>query len=181
MLISSSNDAADAVASFIERKEGANFASLMNEEAKARGLSRARFHNPTGLDPSLELSGGYGTAEEISHLLASTYQDFPEIFGESSRSEAVFYSTDGRAHEIKNTDKILSDFPEIAVSKTGFTDLAGGNLALFLDLPYMKDGQKQNTLVSVIILGSSVDGRFEDAKKLISATIRAMDYWKQER
>ena len=59
----------------------------------------------------------------------------------------------------KNTDEALSYVPGVIVSKTGYTDLAGGNLAIIDDVGLMHP-------VALVVLGSSYDGRFTDMNLL---------------
>ena len=49
-------------------------------------------------------------------------------------------------------------------SKTGFTDLAGGNLAVAFNAGLLRP-------VVVVVLGSTRDEREEDVQKLIHATL----------
>jgi D-alanyl-D-alanine carboxypeptidase len=50
------------------------------------------------------------------------------------------------------------------LSKTGFTDLAGGNLAIVFDAGV-------NHPVAVVVLGSTEDSRFTDVSELVGATL----------
>jgi D-alanyl-D-alanine carboxypeptidase len=49
-------------------------------------------------------------------------------------------------------------------SKTGFTDLAGGNLAVVFNIDFQKP-------FVVVVLNSSAEERFKDVKKMVEATI----------
>jgi D-alanyl-D-alanine carboxypeptidase len=53
-------------------------------------------------------------------------------------------------------------------SKTGLTDLAGGNLAVVFDAGF-------DHPVGVVVLGSSEKGRFEDVEKLVWSTIEYLN------
>jgi D-alanyl-D-alanine carboxypeptidase len=65
---------------------------------------------------------------------------------------------------ITNTNTILKDFP-IRFGKTGFTDNAGGNLAVVLQ----KDERSHPYVI--VVMGSTQDKRFEDVSKLASTTL----------
>jgi len=64
----------------------------------------------------------------------------------------------------RNTNKMASDTPGLIGSKTGYTGTAGGNLAFVFD-------PELGRPIIITVLGSTAEGRFEDAKKLIDATL----------
>ena len=68
------------------------------------------------------------------------------------------------AHLTKNTNIIVDKLPGVLASKTGFTDLAGGNLIMAFDI-----GLGHRIIISV--LGSTKEARFEDLEKLYWASV----------
>ncbi|MDZ4226360.1 MAG: hypothetical protein U1C66_02630, partial [Patescibacteria group bacterium] len=56
----------------------------------------------------------------------------------------------------------LLDMPGFVGAKTGFTDLAGGNLVAAFDLELGRP-------VVIVALGSTLEGRFADVKLLLEA------------
>ena len=54
--------------------------------------------------------------------------------------------------------------PGLLASKTGYTDLANGNLVIAFNVGPMHP-------VIVAVLGSSQEGRFTDVEKLVNASI----------
>jgi D-alanyl-D-alanine carboxypeptidase len=66
----------------------------------------------------------------------------------------------------KNTDKLAENLPGLIAGKTGFSDLAGGNLAVAVDIGL-------NHPVIIVVLGSTEEGRFEDVKELYYAIINS--------
>ena len=52
-------------------------------------------------------------------------------------------------------------------SKTGFTNLAGGNLAIVFDAGFMHP-------IAIVVLGSTIDGRFSDILKLQRAALEKL-------
>ena len=66
--------------------------------------------------------------------------------------------------DARNTNQETGKFPLLIASKTGYTDLAGGNLALAFDAGF-------NRPIIIVVLGSSYEGRFADAEKLVWATL----------
>ena len=64
----------------------------------------------------------------------------------------------------RNTNLVASEIPGLLGSKTGLTDLAGGNLVFAFD-------PELGRPIVITILGSTEEGRFQDVRKLISATL----------
>lgn len=168
----SSNDGARAIASVAGAKNlntedyelgRVHFVSLMNKKAKEFGMLKTQIKNETGLDEDEKSSGAYSTAREISLMFEKLLLQYPKLIGETSTREAKFTSLNGILHEIKNTNLIVNSIPGIMFSKTGFTDLAGGNLAILFDPGIGRP-------IVAVILGSTIDGRFDDIKKLVEAT-----------
>lgn len=77
------------------------------------------------------------------------------------------HSLDGAVHNLENTNKFVETFPGIVASKTGTTDLAGGNFALIFDAGPMRP-------IAVVVLGSTPDERFSDAEQLIFAALKTL-------
>ena len=171
-LMTSSNDGARAIASisgsiltgtrdFESGRE--RFVSMMNQKASEIGLFDFLIRDETGLDKNEFQSGSYGTAKDVALLFDYVYKNNPDVFESTKKSDREFISIDQIHHEAENTNTLLNDIPGIIGSKTGFTDLAGGNLGVIFDPSLGRP-------IVTVVLGSSYDGRFEDTKKLIDAT-----------
>ncbi len=179
-LLESSNDGAHAVAETVgavargslSREDGrAFFTEQMNRAAESLSLRTLFFRNETGLDVSLTAAGGYGSARDAALLLALSIAAHPTIF-EPTRFDAVALSVSGRGGVgAKNTNRETGKFPLLIASKTGYTDLAGGNLALAFDAGF-------NHPIIIVVLGSTEEGRFADAEKLLWA---ALEYLAREK
>lgn len=174
MLIVSSNDAAHAISSFVGSKalgtgavdiESGNmqFVRLMNERARALGFSNTEFFNETGLDISPAQNGGYSSAREVAALFTKLHKDFPTTLEVTTRKHARIVSQGGIVHALPNTNEAISYLPGLIASKTGYTTIAGGNLAI------MFDGGLGHFFVAVV-LGSTYKGRFEDMRALMDKT-----------
>lgn len=172
-LMSSSNDGATAAAvvggSFlsktgVEAENRQQFIAEMNREAATFGLASVYFLNETGLDENTELAGGYGSARDVAHLVFAIYSAHPELFDATTEETAFFMEENGARHSADNTNKIVADIPMLRASKTGLTDLAGGNLAVLFDAGVGKP-------IAVVVLGSTEEGRFADVQTLIAATL----------
>ncbi len=158
MLISSSNDAAAELADAVEKSTGKSFIALMNEEARALGLAQTFYMNPTGLDLGSTLAGAYGSAHDQTLLIAYAQKTYPDIF-EKTTHKVERFQTDFASHLAANTDGALGLFPGLHASKTGLTDLAGGNLVLLYDL-------LPGVEISSAVLGSTESGRFKDSETI---------------
>jgi D-alanyl-D-alanine carboxypeptidase len=150
MLVESSNEIAEALANICPNRQ--DFIDNMNNTAKDLGLSMT-FINPSGLDENNETeSSAFGSPLDVAILINRLYLDYPTIL--ESTSFSVF-------NGIKNTNNYASNWPFLLGSKTGYTDVAHGNLAiLFEPIP--------NKRVSIVVLGSTKDGRFTDVQKLMN-------------
>ncbi len=156
-LISSSNDGAAALAA----AGGTNFIANMNSEAKSLGLVNTEFVNPTGLDIGPGVAGNMGSALDVARLLAYVLKTKPELLAATSERQSVITSQSDLNHVAVNTNQLAGRLPGLFASKTGFTDTAGGNLAVAVDLGL-------NQPVIAVVLGSTEEGRFADIEQLIN-------------
>ncbi len=172
-LVVSSNDGARSLASVIGaaqlnstdynlgRKE---FVSKMNEFSKKLGLHQTYFINESGLD-SDNTSGGYGSAIDVASLMTYILKNKPEII-EATKYRTLTVDSFNKEHIIKNTNIEVENIPGLIASKTGFTDMAGGNLVVAFDASIGRP-------IIVVVLGSSEKGRFSD----VLALTRASQYY----
>lgn len=167
-LMSSSNDGAFAIASaagaLLDANEPAkSFVEAMNIRAKELGLKATYFRNPTGLDVSEKEAGAYGSAKDIALLMKYILLNEPEILEKTRNDKAVFYNEAGAYHLAENTNEVINRIPGIIGSKTGYTDLSGGNLVVAFDAGF-------NRPVVVAVLGSTRTRRFDDVLTLVEAS-----------
>jgi D-alanyl-D-alanine carboxypeptidase len=139
----------------------------MNNLAKNLSLSRTYFINVNGLDVSTTEAGAYGSAYDIAELFAYAAEHSPAVFAATTHDSLQLQSIGGQETSAINTDKALDAIPGILMGKTGYTDLAGGNLAVVFSVA-------PNHPVVAVVLHSSVNGRFDDIKKLVQATQAAI-------
>ncbi len=174
-LISSSNDGARALAAVTEaykrtdapETSNKKFIDYMNEKAEDIGLTQTYFLNETGLDTNSRVSGGFGSARDVAELLEYIIRNAYDIVRATTYDEIARNSLDEIEHTVQNTNKIVSTIPSLIASKTGFTDLAGGNLVVAFDAGI-------NHPIIVSVLGSTRNGRFQDVKTLIQATLEKL-------
>ncbi len=171
-LVSSSNDGAKAIGLALSRvlpgggQSSDAFVSRMNQEALNLGLAQTHFINETGLDAQdLSSTGGTGTAKEMTEIFIQLLKEYPDVFSFTPEEKASFVSLDGMRHTVKNTNSITETIPVLVASKTGFTDLAGGNLVIVFSAGLEHP-------IAVTVLGSTVEGRFTDVQNLIETAIK---------
>jgi D-alanyl-D-alanine carboxypeptidase len=73
-------------------------------------------------------------------------------------------SIDQIKHQASNTDILTHTIPGLIAGKTGYSDLAGGNLTIVFDAGIQHP-------VVVAVLGSTYEGRFDDVNALVKASI----------
>jgi D-alanyl-D-alanine carboxypeptidase len=134
----------------------------MNIRAGELGLKTLSFKNTTGLDISVSEPGAVGSARETSHLLEHILMEYPEVLEPTKRGEARVFNEDGSYYDVTNTNDALYAIPNLLASKTGYTDLAGGNLTVAFDAGFDRP-------IIVTVLGSTRDERFSDVLRLITA------------
>lgn len=166
-LLSSSNDGAHAVATAVgatlsEDGDAGTFVKAMNIRASELGLNQTYFKNPTGLDISTDEGGAYGSARDIAYLMEFILRNYPGILEHTQKDSSVIANASGATHSVRNTNPTVSRINGLIGSKTGYTDLAGGNLAIAFDAAY-------NRPIVVVVLGSTYAARFEDVLALSAA------------
>lgn len=167
-LMSSSNDGAFALAAaagnILVPNNGANaFVTAMNIRAKEIGLNETSYKNPTGLDISTTEAGAYGSARDMAFLMEYIIKNDPNILTYTRENAARMYSNDGISHDAENTNEAINKIPGLIGSKTGYTDLAGGNLAIGFDAGLDRP-------IAAVVLGSSEAERFTDMLQLVKDT-----------
>ncbi len=172
-MVTSSNDGADALAAAVGalwtstpvlqsgEDEVDLFVQRMNTRAAELGLLQTAYTNPTGLDE--EVTGGLGSAEDMAKLMTYIWEYEPDAIQHTNELKRNFVSGDEFLHTAENTNEYVNDISGLIGSKTGYTDMAGGNLAVIYDAG-------MDHPVAVVVLGSTLEGRFEDVKTLIDAT-----------
>ena len=173
MLLESSNDAAYAVAERVGAAASSEdavaprafFLGAMNKRAAMLGLSQTHFENETGLDKDTKETGAISTAKETALFFADALARFPEIFTATKWEDLSLPAANGVVRDARNTNHEVSKLPLLLASKTGFTDLAGGNLVVAFDADFGHP-------IVVVALGSTETARFSDVEQLVWAALR---------
>ncbi len=163
-LTASLNDGAVAIAEATATRENRDQTSMLAGAAASLGLLQTYAVNGSGLDVSEYISGGYGSARDLALLSGALVEKASAIALATTERTAEAISLGGTHFSVKNTNLIVGNIPRLLLSKTGFTDLAGGNLALVFDAG-------MNHPVAVVVLGSTMKSRFTDAMALVAATL----------
>ena len=163
-LTASLNDGAVAIASATAERESRSESEMLAGAAAALNLSQTYAVNGSGLDVNTIISGGYGSARDLARLAGAIVEKAPDIAEATTQSFAKAVSAGGTLFSVKNTDPITGSVQRLLLSKTGYTDLAGGNLVLVFDAGI-------NHPIAVVVLGSSLPERFTDGVALVAATI----------
>ncbi len=172
MLVTSSNDGATAVASLLNTEYGSEyndeqlktlFVNEMNKIAEGLDMNNTKFFNEHGLDREIEKGGAYGSARDMSVLFEYILKNHPDLL-EATRYKHLSFVSNESTYSAENTNDYVNQIPSLIASKTGFTDLAGGNLAIAFDAGL-------NRPIIVVVLGSTRESRFDDTLKLVNASI----------
>ncbi len=165
-LISSSNDGASALSREAGRVVGedadpeAVFIRAMNLKAQELGLTKTRFANSTGLDLSPTEAGAYGSARDVALLMEYIITNVTDAVALTNLDIATIGNKEGAYHTAKNTNEVVDSIDGLIASKTGYTELSGGNLVVAANVGL-------NRPIIVVVLGSSQDERFTDTLELL--------------
>ncbi|MDR2014059.1 MAG: D-alanyl-D-alanine carboxypeptidase [Azoarcus sp.] len=151
VIVQSGNDACVALAEFLGGNE-ANFAAMMNREAKRLGMDNTHFMNSNGL-PHPE---HYSTARDLATLASAIIRDFPDYYGIYSIKSFTY----NRITQ-PNRNRLLYIDPTVDGMKTGQTKEAG-----FCLVSSALRGQRR--LVSVVLGTSSDSARAQESLKLLN-------------
>ncbi|MFA5131953.1 MAG: hypothetical protein WC444_01345 [Candidatus Paceibacterota bacterium] len=157
-LVFSSNDGAQAIANTFGGH--ALYVEQMNTDAALLGLA-LHFTDPAGLDVNGKL-GGEGTVLDVAKLLVAARKRFPELLDATTHARLTVTASTGKVSGIPNTNQVITNLSGAEASKTGFTDSAGGNLAVIVDITVGHP-------VAIVVLGSTRDERFSDVEILYNA------------
>jgi serine-type D-Ala-D-Ala carboxypeptidase (penicillin-binding protein 5/6) len=164
MIVQSGNDAtvalAEGVAGSVER-----FVELMNQQARALGMTRTRYLNPEGLTAP----GHTTTARDLSLLASRLMSDFPEYVSYYA-IQRYRYPGSPAANDT-NRNLLLFRDPTVDGLKTGYTAAAGYCLVATArrQFPALGEGAAgQRRLVSIVLGAASENARAAESQKLLN-------------
>jgi len=171
MIVQSGNDAtvalAEGVAGSVER-----FVQLMNDQAKALGMTATAYRNPEGLTEP----GHTTTARDLARLATRLMNDFPQYVSYYAIQRYRYPGTP--ATNDTNRNMLLFRDPTVDGLKTGHTAAAGYCLIATArrPVPGLGDGPAgQRRLVSVLLGASSENARAAESQKLLNWGYTAFD------
>lgn len=163
-LTASLNDGAVAIAIATAERTSLSQKDMLAGAIASLGLSQTYAVNGSGLDASSAVSGGYGSARDMASLTKAFIEQAPTVAEATTMTSVQATSKEGKSFSVTNTDTIIDSLPRLILSKTGYTDLAGGNMALVFDAGISHP-------IAVVVLGSTMNSRFTDSARLVSATL----------
>lgn len=170
-LISSSNDGAQALMLISEPRIRTKYPQApqhdaflwrMNERAREMGLTQTYFLDPTGLDMSATMASAYGSAYDIARLIGTAGTAYTDWFSGTAQDGLLLVPefADG-GHDVHNTNAAANQIPGLIAGKTGYTDLAGGNLAILFDAGLGHP-------IAIVTLHATRETRFTDIETLVA-------------
>lgn len=140
-LIASANDAAYAIAEFVSGT-AEEFVNLMNQNAKALGMTDTKYHFVHGLPPAEGQQEDISSCHDLA-ILARELLKYPKILEWTSIKKEGF--RDGK-FIMYNSNRLLSKMPSVDGLKTGYYRKAGYSV--------VATAKKGDLRLIVVVLGS---------------------------
>ncbi len=134
------------------------FLQYVEKELKKINITSPTFINASGLDEN-NSAKNVATAKDIALFFRVVLEDKPSIIEKTTKKYYDIMSSNGVVREGKNTNSIVYSLPGLRGGKTGYTDIAGGNLGIVVS-------PSPNETYGVVVLGSTVSERFTDITAL---------------
>ena len=166
MIVQSGNDATMALAEGVGGT-AEQFVHLMNEQAKALGMTGTSYKNPEGLTEPGHLT----TARDLSVLAVRLMQDFPEYMHYYSTKQYSYPGTP--PSNGNNRNALLFRAPTVEGLKTGHTAAAGYCLVATAKREFPQVGTRR--LVSIVLGAASENARANESQKLLNWGFTAFD------
>ncbi|WP_342721290.1 D-alanyl-D-alanine carboxypeptidase family protein [Acidovorax sp. FHTAMBA] len=159
MIVQSGNDATVALAEGVGGTYE-NFVKLMNDQAKALGMTGTSYKNPEGLTEPGHLT----TARDLSVLAVRLMKDFPEYMHYYSTKQYSYPGTP--PSNGSNRNSLLFRDPTVDGLKTGHTAAAGYCLVATSKREFPGVGQRR--LLSIVLGTASENARANESQKLLN-------------
>lgn len=153
LLVKSGNDTAAALARDNAGSVAA-FAGKMNRKAWELGAYNSKFVNPNGLPAK----GQYSTARDMAKVSLACWRS-AVIRSIITIRYLPFRHADGKIVKLKNTNRVLHNFPYCNGMKTGYTNAAGHCL--------ISSGTNNGYSVIAVVLGSNKANVWNDSHSLL--------------
>ncbi len=157
------------------------FVGQMNALAKALGMERTLFSNPTGIDANVKPMP-YSTAADMARLSRQAMNKAGFRFYVSQKERQISFNSGGkqREYKLRNTNELLG-VDGVEGVKTGRTARAGDCLILSAqrDAEVIKNGPTSTTVIPrhiiIVLLGSS--DRFGEGRGLLAQGWQLYEQW----
>ena len=166
MIVQSGNDATMALAEGVGGT-AEQFVHLMNEQAKALGMTGTSYKNPEGLTEPGHLT----TARDLSILAVRLMHDFPQYMHYYATKQYSYPGTP--PSNGNNRNSLLFRDPTVDGLKTGHTAAAGYCLVATAKREFPQVGTRR--LVSIVLGASSENARANESQKLLNWGYTAFD------
>ena len=166
MIVQSGNDATMALAEGVGGT-AENFVRLMNEQAKALGMTGTSYKNPEGLTEP----GHTTTAKDLATLATRLMQDFPQYMHYYATKQYRYEGTP--ASNSSNRNALLFRDPTVDGLKTGHTAAAGYCLVATAKRSVPNAGERR--LISILLGAASDSARANESQKLLNWGYTAYD------
>ncbi len=166
MIVQSGNDATMALAEGVGGT-AEQFVHLMNEQAKALGMTGTSYKNPEGLTEPGHLT----TARDLSILAVRLMHDFPQYMHYYATKQYSYPGTP--PSNGNNRNSLLFRDPTVDGLKTGHTTAAGYCLVATAKREFPQVGTRR--LVSIVLGASSENARANESQKLLNWGYTAFD------
>lgn len=154
LLVKSPNDVARALARDNAGSVDA-FAAKMNQKMRSLGGTSSNFVNPNGLPAG----GQYSTARDMARVARAVYFN-PTLRGIIKMKYYTFTHASGKTVTLRNTNRVLREYPFCNGMKTGYTDLAGHCL--------ISSGSWNGRDVIAVVLGGKKANVWNDSAELLA-------------
>ena len=169
-LITSSNRGIHAVSRTVEEKTGKDILLLVKDFIQQEKLVQTHVVDVTGLDAHESLSGSESSAYDLALIATTLVKDHQELAAATSQAKENFYTISGKRYTANNTNTLISKLSyETLLSKTGYTDIAGGTLVMVVEI-------LPNRPIAMTVLNSTRAGRFTDMQKLFDILESIISY-----
>lgn len=155
ILVESDNVAIEDLNKRFQEKNGISLMQLGMDLSSGLGYpNEIILNNPSGLDFDEVHASNFGTPRAVAKLYSYLYKNYPEVF-----QTTKFSKSSNGTETLTNTNQTADQTFGILSSKTGYTDVAGGNLAVTVT---PAPGEEY----LLVVFDSSKQGRFSDIQKL---------------
>lgn len=155
MIIKSANDAATVMGEALGGSES-GFGRIMTQKARALGMSRTVFVNPSGLPDPRQIT----TARDMSTLAVALINDYPSEYRLFSQTGFVY-----RGRPIRGHNNLMYRYQGMDGIKTGYTDASGFNI-----VSAVRQGNRR--VIGVVLGGATARSRDDRMAGLLNRYVK---------